>query len=135
MRPIRFRVFNEYTGLIERVWGINYDTMGNINKIDTGFTLHIIGGDRDKFHLMQYTGLKDRNGVEIFEDYLVKDFHGKIYQVIYDGFMFNLEGYYDSSSDYPTIAFSEGVFEVIGNIHQNKSLLEEYDDKIEGLTD
>lgn len=123
-RPIKFRVYNEYTGMVERVTGISYNIVGDINKIDTGFTLHIISGNRDKFHLMQFTGLWDKNGVEIFENYIVKDFYGKTYQVIYDGFMFNLKDYYDQSSDYPTIAFSEGVFEVVGNIYQNPELLE-----------
>lgn len=76
--------------------------------------------------IMQYTGLKDTNGKEIYEGDIVKHWSG-IGEVIFDHGIagFNVKGYYDQSADYPTIAFAEGIFEVIGNIFENPGLAED----------
>lgn len=73
--------------------------------------------------LMQYTGLNDKNGKEIYEGDIVQDTKNRKYEVIWDKYMFNLKDYYDGLSDYPTDAFSEGIFEVIGNIYENPDLI------------
>jgi hypothetical protein len=75
--------------------------------------------------IMQYTGLKDKNGVEIYENDIIKgffetevvnyDFEGR---VVYGGGQFYVE-----SADFPLDAYDE--FEVIGNIHENPELLSE----------
>lgn len=62
----------------------------------------------------QYTGLKDKNGTEIYEGDILKGGIFKEYEVKWDGenTTFNLSEYGVSQS-----------FEVIGNIHQNKELI------------
>lgn len=92
--------------------------------------------DKDEVVLMQSTGLKDKNGVEIFEgDVAVMD--GWRRQVvtfgtqeveeefgsvrIYRGFNLYLGG------GYPNAVMS--TFEVIGNIYENPELMEEKNER------
>jgi uncharacterized phage protein (TIGR01671 family) len=71
------------------------------------------------FYLMQYTGLKDKKGNEIYDGDIVKGFlpndfvKKRIFQVIKPEF-----GHYSVISSLVEI-------EIIGNIHENKELLED----------
>jgi uncharacterized phage protein (TIGR01671 family) len=82
--------------------------------------------------LLQYTGLKDKNGKEIYEGNVIKievkkrnkgDFPNlKNYLVVFEDFSFSYkdnEGYYAT----PLNIFIKGV-EVIGNIYENPELLD-----------
>ena len=75
--------------------------------------------------LMQYTGLKDNNGKEIYEGDLINEpeEYGSIFnpwKVIWeDNAFFGLEGYdYEAQLEWDK-------FEVIGNIYENPELLKE----------
>ena len=94
--------------------------------------------------LMQYTGLKDKNGKEIYEGDIVqahfkkgswkyndKNYYGyRNGKIVYcvDGFILYIEGYKEKI--YPLSAFGNNNndiadLEVIGNIYDNPELLEE----------
>lgn len=80
---------------------------------------------KDPYPLMQYTGLKDKNGVEIYESDEVRWGAGKIGEVYFEKGRFWVRGFYVSHFDDPSDAFGEGIgmLEVIGNIYSNPELL------------
>ena len=66
----------------------------------------------------QYTGLKDKNGVEIYEGDIVKRW-GNIYIVIWDKIGFRMKWTKEDSVN----RFPDELCEVIGNIYENPELL------------
>ncbi|HHX0206162.1 TPA: YopX family protein [Enterococcus faecalis] len=102
---------------------------------DTGFIAPLINlengmwGMIDKYVLMQSTGLKDKNGVEIFEgDILVYDAPKKyahrrsMHEIAYADGGFFWE-FLDLVFCQSNILYRDGYL-VIGNIHENPELLE-----------
>ena len=71
--------------------------------------------------LMQYTGLKDKNGKKIFEGDIVKSQDDGGDYATYKDVLQVVE--LDTGSFYPVSERYSGDFEVIGNIYENKELL------------
>ena len=74
--------------------------------------------------LMQYTGLKDKNGIDVYEGDVVKT-KNSLYKVIYDKCCF---WGIDEMGKYPIYqtkhyVMEDEIFEVIGNIYENPELL------------
>lgn len=131
MREIKFRAWdNEKREFLS----------GDYEPISVGDSKVVTGGDwqglylTDKYVIEQYTGLKDRNGKEIYEGDIVSEefeYAGEktktIWQVRWcdDECAFELR--YVSGfevEDCSLVADDEENYEVIGNIHENPELLE-----------
>ena len=101
---------------------------------ETGFIAPLVNlgsgmwGMIDKYVLMQSTGLKDKNGVEIFEGDIVKTLDADL-EVTFSTIKFE-EGafcvdYKDLGTEFEFLYFVDSPLEVIGNIYENSELLEE----------
>lgn len=72
-------------------------------------------------HLMQSTGLKDKNGVEFFEGDIGWDDHQEVHgQVIFENGAFKYE--WDNISE--DLFEATDDIEIVGNIYENSELLE-----------
>jgi uncharacterized phage protein (TIGR01671 family) len=69
--------------------------------------------------LMQFTGLKDKNGVEIYEGDIDREYG----VVVYDKATFGFKGKDSHGHDSILILQWAEEREIIGNIHENKELL------------
>lgn len=77
----------------------------------------------NKYDLMQYTGIKDKNGKKIFKGDIVKDHDECLYIVEWDKkeAMFYYKDSYGYEDD--DLRMSAVAFEVIGNIYENQNLI------------
>lgn len=142
MRDIKFRAYDKYEKEMHIISEINWDILSEeVKMIATGYNDNSCLAynknhssekcDITALILMQYTGLKDKNGKEIYEGDIVKIKHEfgnteNICEIIYlDGAFrtkkFIFGSYYDClyywyANDYE--------LEVIGNIYDNPELLE-----------
>ena len=128
MREIEFRAWdtakNQWS--IASVFLDTLEPNPRLQGIDRGLILNTINKD---IILEQYTGLKDNNGVKIFEGDIVQGRYGippvrVRSQVIYDGssFIINTKGHKPESVTLQT-GMECLVLTVIGNIHENPELL------------
>jgi uncharacterized phage protein (TIGR01671 family) len=114
MREIKFRAWdNQNQKMINNAYYIR------------GF--HILSHIEGDFILMQYTGLKDKNGKEIYEGDICKTYGHD------DGFLIDQVIFEDGSFLFTNPlklsvelrGFKKDYIEVIGNIHENPELIKE----------
>lgn len=122
MREYKFRAYNNRLSIMsDYITAIqNGDTQGTPSSVNV-----IVNGknetwdiEHDHVVLEQFTGLKDKNGKEIYENDLVKNKYGKILKVEFNYGSFTFGDYYFGS-----IGFGK-PFEVVGDIHNNPDLAE-----------
>ena len=123
-REIKFRVWSEE----DREYRTDCNLTGLFNSV-TGTPATIYSDEGDRFDIEQYTGLKDKNGKEIYEGDIVffftehfdkatggfdgEDEHNATVEWFDSGFAFMDKIPYDPNIE----------CEVIGNIHENPELL------------
>ena len=121
-----------------RAWDKETKTMIDVSLIN--FEEHsILGGywefgqtesiKFDEIELMQSTGLKDKNGKEIFEGDIV-DYKGREAVIKWHGsyasFIYRfVDGLQERVSEWEPLFLACYHFEVIGNIYENPELLED----------
>ena len=124
-REIEFRAWLENEKKMVEVVSINFnDRLIAYNDNDKQELC--INCSFNNIELMQYTGLKDRNDVKIFEGDIVKC---KIGNVNFEGYVYFYGGrfeFIDFEDDEETefLCYCDDL-EVIGNVFENKELLED----------
>ena len=132
MREIKFRAWDKERKQMRNVYELNCKREGISVRVSNGYVGTLQIGDLGEAELMQYTGLKDKNGKEIYEgDILATKNDGKDgcdawNEQIMGAVRWNeIDAYftglpYDEESIYgPQYAY------IIGNIYENPELLKQ----------
>lgn len=125
MKTPKFRAWSKIKNKMMNVWYVAF--VGDVIQI-------VSDGDNfylyDESELMQFTGLCDINGTEIFEDDIIKDDNGDLGVVVYDDCAYRIE--FEYANGYKQSLLLSGLSEleewknyaVVGNIWENPELLE-----------
>ena len=141
MREHKYRAWDKKTKQIVEVVAIVYsdfqieagcdDKLGD-PEVDAGVwikcNLEVVQRDFKDVELMQYTGLKDKNGEEIYEGNILKDTCGRILLVEWYKYGFSFKAITETNflraQDIAQwFEDSEPFPEIIGNIHKNPELM------------
>lgn len=124
MREIKFRFWNKYQKIMSNnPGGMNIGAGCSINAL--------INESKEHYEIMQFTGLLDKNGKEIYEGDIIKipddwdeyGFNaGENYQVYFAFGGFRLKPKYKKNAKGSYL--EDDKIEIIGNVYENPELLE-----------
>ena len=124
MREIKFRAWDKMTNkmsVVNSIWGFPIIDHITVDFEDTVNTLF------NNFDLMQFTGLQDKNGVDIYEgdilQFITRGFDSEVFttEIIYKDCAFKLRNgrslFYFGQTNLTKIDDAK----IVGNIHENKN--------------
>ena len=82
---------------------------------------------KDYLEFMQYTGLKDKNGIEIYESDIIEEVYPErtiIGKIIYNKDSFEIEWISKNHFNNNILHVRTDSIQVVGNVYQNAGLLE-----------
>lgn len=131
MRPIKYRAWDKHKKRMLKVQNIAFSDDGEVVSVytagpDFSNDKQALMGEKPDLEnvvLEQYTGLKDKSGIEIYESDIIRyenDKYGKIF-LGGIGFRVVLNG---KLIDYDWLLYATPDIEVVGNVHENSELLE-----------
>lgn len=142
-REIKFRAWDKfskemiYSGIEYKKRTLSNPKYGKNNEWGSD-TIGFMNNNYEHFNLMQFTGLKDKNGKEIYENDVISDGNTKfrVYSVAggfaikapywascMEDFKFGDELIIQPLADAQTMSYIKESCTVIGNIHENPELL------------
>lgn len=128
MREIKFRVWDTENKEILRVQELDFEDTFYGGRLSIRTEQYNDYFDIEDMILMQYTGLHDKNGKEIYEGDIVKVRRYSSFEievVKFDKGCFYAGMHYGSSTRSTVKLIQPKLTEVIGNIYENKELLNE----------
>lgn len=114
-KKLKFKCWDKRDGIMKEVAAINfYFKQVVFNDIVRQF---------EEVVLLEYTGILDKHGKEIYENDYIKNIKtGKIYKVVWNGSLAAFE-ICDMENQYKSIFFTNrtfGDYEIVGNAYKNK---------------
>ena len=135
MREIKFRVLIDYRIYYQDEYDAYSDNLTSIDICKKTITItgfynyeNVYRFEDEKVKLMQYTGFKDKNGKEIYENDLISCNKYKNIVVFFENGCFKVKY---SKNDTTNVTCTLDTFlekykcKISGNIYENKNLLEE----------
>ena len=126
MREIKFRAWDLKTKKMCHVDGVNFGKRTiTVRASAPNGRCVLIGGAK---YLMQYIGVKDKNGVEIYEGDIIRHQSGKYgtdFEIKWSPILCGFTAM-QIESGHPSPQLNQGTmcyFEVVGNIYENPELV------------
>jgi len=82
MREIKFRGWDGEGMIGGPIWTVAFNSSYDKRVVFHDYMIQI---EVPMENVMQYTGLKDKNGTDIYEEDLVADGYGRVYKVVFKG--------------------------------------------------
>lgn len=120
MREIKFRVWDKRN----KKWvEAGQSLLGYLIAWVSDYKFGILG--RGDYEIVQYTGIKNKNGKELWESDIIENEHGERWLIVWEGTGFRVALRGNKEAIYAPNEYWFNSCKKIGNIYENPELLEE----------
>lgn len=130
-REIKYRAWDKFRKRMYHVGSLHFDIAAGIAQVSINIPFEGLCKEFsfNDIELMQYTGLKDKNGVEIYEGDIVSD---EVFNYIIKWIDFGFWKVQIGQADkYKSGLHNMKYYERAGNIYENPNLLDQEDNQDE----